>query len=140
MLLGVSSTVNRGRVKSKTMKLVFCCFSAKHIALRRKGKDWLAWNQSSVSQWSNMCTRGLLFQPYTPPLHQQYRPPLEKLKPWCTTTMYFKYVAYNSSQSHWVVTGVAGCTAEIQERTDVWADGRTDNLNNVYPWLRKRMI
>ena len=48
--------------------------------------------------------------PYTPPLHQQYRPPLEKLKPWCTTTMYFKYVAYNSSQSHWVVTGVAGGT------------------------------
>ena len=38
--------------------------------------------------------------PYIPPLHIQYRPPLEKLKPWCTTTMYFKCVAYNSSQSH----------------------------------------
>ena len=42
-------------------------FSAKHIALRnaalrRKSKDWLARNQNNVFEWSNMSTRGLLFQ------------------------------------------------------------------------------
>jgi hypothetical protein len=36
--------------------------SAKHAALRRKSKDWLARNQNNVSEWSDMFTRGLLFQ------------------------------------------------------------------------------
>ena len=27
-----------------------CCFSAKHAALRRKSKDWLARNQPNVSK------------------------------------------------------------------------------------------
>jgi hypothetical protein len=31
-------------------------------ALRRKSKDWLARNQNNVSEWSDMSTRGLLFQ------------------------------------------------------------------------------
>ena len=39
-----------------------CGFSAKHAALRRKSKDWLARNQNNVSEWSDMSTRGLLFQ------------------------------------------------------------------------------
>jgi hypothetical protein len=39
-----------------------CCFSAKHAALRRKGKDWFARNQDNVSEWSDMSTLGLLFQ------------------------------------------------------------------------------
>jgi hypothetical protein len=39
-----------------------CSFSTKHAALRRKGKYWLARNQNSVSEWNDMCTRGLLFQ------------------------------------------------------------------------------
>jgi hypothetical protein len=39
-----------------------CCFSAKHAALRRKGKNWLARNQDNVSEWSDMSIRGLLFQ------------------------------------------------------------------------------
>ena len=38
------------------------CFSAKHAALRRKSKDWLARNQNNVSEWSDMSIRGLLFQ------------------------------------------------------------------------------
>jgi hypothetical protein len=42
-------------------KIIICCFSAKHAALRRKSKDWLAHNQNNVSGWSNMSTRGLLF-------------------------------------------------------------------------------
>ena len=33
-----------------------------HAALRRKSKDWLARNQDNVSEWSDMSTRGLLFQ------------------------------------------------------------------------------
>jgi hypothetical protein len=39
-----------------------CCFSAKHAALRRKGKGWLVRNQNNVSDWSDMSTHGLLFQ------------------------------------------------------------------------------
>jgi hypothetical protein len=39
-----------------------CCFSAKHAALRRKSKDWLARNQNNVSEWSDISTSGLLFQ------------------------------------------------------------------------------
>jgi hypothetical protein len=38
------------------------CFSAKHAALTRKNKDWLARNQDNVSEWSDMSTRGVLFQ------------------------------------------------------------------------------
>ena len=37
-------------------------FSAKHVVLRRKSKDWLAWNQNNVSEWSDMFTCWLLFQ------------------------------------------------------------------------------
>jgi hypothetical protein len=43
-------------------KIGICCFSAKHAALRIKGKDWLAWNQNNVSEWSDMSTPRLLFQ------------------------------------------------------------------------------
>ena len=38
------------------------CFSAKHAALRSRSKYWLARNQDNVSEWSDMSTRGLLFQ------------------------------------------------------------------------------
>jgi hypothetical protein len=38
------------------------CFSAKHTALRRKSKEWLARNQDNVSEWDDMSIRGLLFQ------------------------------------------------------------------------------
>jgi hypothetical protein len=30
--------------------------------LRRKSKDWSARNHNNVSEWSDMSTRGLLFQ------------------------------------------------------------------------------
>jgi hypothetical protein len=32
------------------------------LALRRKSKDWLDWNQDNLSEWSDMSTRGLLVQ------------------------------------------------------------------------------
>ena len=48
--------------QTKDYKIGICCFSAKHAALRRKNKDWLARNQNNVSELSDMSTRGLLFQ------------------------------------------------------------------------------
>jgi hypothetical protein len=33
-----------------------------HAALRRKNKDWLAWNQNNMSEWSTMSSFGLLLQ------------------------------------------------------------------------------
>ena len=47
--------------QTKDYKIGIYCFSAKHAALRRKGKDWLALNQNNVSEWSDMSTRGQLF-------------------------------------------------------------------------------
>ena len=46
----------------KHYKIGICCFSAKHEALRRKSKDWMAQNLNNVSEWSDMSIRGLLFQ------------------------------------------------------------------------------
>jgi hypothetical protein len=61
-----SSAVDRGfeprSGQAKDHKIGMCCFSAKHAALRRKSKDWLARNQNNVSEWSDMSTRGLLLQ------------------------------------------------------------------------------
>ena len=48
--------------QTKEYKIGICCFSAKHAALRKKSKDWLARNQDNVSEWSDMSIRGLLFQ------------------------------------------------------------------------------
>ena len=61
-----SSVVDRGfeppSGQAKDYKIGICCFSAKHAALRRKSKDWLARNQENVSEWGNMSIHGLLFQ------------------------------------------------------------------------------
>jgi hypothetical protein len=46
--------------QTKDYKICSCCFSAKHAALRRKNKDWLARNQNNVSEWSDMSTCGLV--------------------------------------------------------------------------------
>ena len=61
------SVVDRGfehpSGQAKDYKIVgSCCFSAKHTALRRKNKEWLAQNQDNVSEQSNMSTHTLLFQ------------------------------------------------------------------------------
>jgi hypothetical protein len=48
--------------QTKDYKIGICCFSAKHAALWRKSKDWLARNQNNVSEWNDMSIRGLLFQ------------------------------------------------------------------------------
>jgi len=40
--------------QTKDYAIGICCFSAKHAALRRKSKDWLARNQNNVSEWNDM--------------------------------------------------------------------------------------
>ena len=61
-----SSAVDRGfetrSDQSEDYTIDICWFSAKHATLRRKGKDWFARNQDTVSEWGNMSIRGLLFQ------------------------------------------------------------------------------
>jgi hypothetical protein len=39
-----------------------CESNGSFFAFRRKSKDQLTWNQKNVSEWSEMYTRGLLFQ------------------------------------------------------------------------------
>ena len=60
------SAVDRGfeprSGQTKDYRIGICCFSAKHTALRRKSKDWIAQNQNNVSEWSNTSIRGPLFQ------------------------------------------------------------------------------
>ena len=61
-----SSVVDRGfeprSGQTKDDKIGICCFFAKHVALRRKNKDWLPRNQDNVSEWGDMSIHGLLFQ------------------------------------------------------------------------------
>lgn len=49
-----SSAVDRGFDlpwgQSKGYKIDIRCFSAKHITLKRKGKDWFVRNQDNVSE------------------------------------------------------------------------------------------
>jgi hypothetical protein len=54
-----SSVVDRGfnPWSNQTVKLVFVA-----SPLSTNSKDWLARNRNNVSEWSDMSTRGLLFQ------------------------------------------------------------------------------
>jgi hypothetical protein len=49
-----SSAVERGFYsrsgQTKDHEIGICCFSAKHVAIRRKSKDWFARNQDNVSE------------------------------------------------------------------------------------------
>ena len=62
----VLSAVDRGFEfpgQIKDYKIGICCFSTNHAVLRRKSKDWLAWNQDNVFDWGDMSIlHGLLFQ------------------------------------------------------------------------------
>jgi hypothetical protein len=61
-----SSVVDRGfeprSVQTKDYEIGMCCFFANHVALRRKSKDRLSWNQDNVSEWDDMTIHGLLFR------------------------------------------------------------------------------
>ena len=52
------SAVDRGfepqSGQTKDYKIGICCYSAKHAALRRKSKDWLALNHNNMLfQWAS---------------------------------------------------------------------------------------
>jgi hypothetical protein len=46
----------------KDYEISICCFSTKHISLKRKSKDWLARNHDKVLECDDIFIRGLLFQ------------------------------------------------------------------------------
>jgi hypothetical protein len=48
--------------QTEDYKIGICCFSTKNTALRRKSKDWLAYDKDNVSEWSDMSIRVQLFQ------------------------------------------------------------------------------
>ena len=58
-VVGLGFQPRSGQIKDN--KIDICCFCAKHAALRRKSKDWFAWNQCVASKWKDMFPRGLLF-------------------------------------------------------------------------------
>jgi hypothetical protein len=62
----LSSAVDHGfeprSGQTKDYKIGICCLSAKHATLRRKSKDWLAWNEDNVSEWGDMSICRLLFR------------------------------------------------------------------------------
>ena len=47
--------------QTKYYRIGICCFSTKHVALRKKSKDWLTLNQDNASECGDMSIRGLLF-------------------------------------------------------------------------------
>ena len=49
-------------VQTNDYKIGMWCFSAKHTALKRKSKDWLAWNLDNVYEWGDISIRELLFR------------------------------------------------------------------------------
>ena len=62
VIMLTSSSVDRGfehrSGHTKDYKIGIFCFSAKHVALRRKSKDWLARNQDNASEWGDMSICG----------------------------------------------------------------------------------
>ena len=61
-----SSAVDRGfksrSGQTKGYEIGISCLSAKHAALRRNSKEWLARSPDTMSEWGDMSIRGLLFQ------------------------------------------------------------------------------
>ena len=60
-----SSAVDRGfeprSGKTIDYDIGMCCFSTKHITLRRMSKDWLARDQDNISEGGIMSIRRQLF-------------------------------------------------------------------------------
>ena len=52
--------LNAPNALTKDYKIGICCFSAKHAALRRKRKYWLARYQDNVFKWGKMSIHRLL--------------------------------------------------------------------------------
>ena len=58
----VNHVFNPQAGQTKDYKNGICCFSAKLAALRRKSKDWIAWDQDNVSEWGDMSISVLFLQ------------------------------------------------------------------------------
>ena len=54
------------QVKPKTIKLIFAAFLLSMQQKEVKSKDWFAWNQNNMSEWSN---HGLSFHCKNPTNH-----------------------------------------------------------------------
>ena len=50
--------------QTKDYEICICCFSSRNTVLKSKSKDWLDRNLDTCNmfEWSDMSTRGLLFQ------------------------------------------------------------------------------
>jgi len=57
----VKTTLVVNSCQIKDYDISVCYFSAKHTALRKKDKDWLAQNQDNVFEWNDISTFELLF-------------------------------------------------------------------------------
>jgi hypothetical protein len=61
LMVSVLAASGRSLGQTKEYKSGICCFSAKHAALRRKNKDWLAQNlslnQDNASEWDDTSIR-----------------------------------------------------------------------------------
>jgi hypothetical protein len=76
LMVSVLAASGRSLGQTKEYKSGICCFSAKHAALRRKNKDWLAQNlslnQDNASEWGDTSIRwqvGIKQQSLTHILH-----------------------------------------------------------------------
>ena len=47
--------------QTKDYEIGICCFTAKHAALKRKSKDWLARNQDNVFEWATCLSADCCF-------------------------------------------------------------------------------
>ena len=62
VLASIDRGVESRSSQTKDYEIGICCFSAKHVALRRKSNDWVVQNQDNVSEGGDISIRGLLFQ------------------------------------------------------------------------------
>jgi hypothetical protein len=59
---GVDRVFKSRSDQTKDYKIGICCFSVRYAALRRKRQRLVGSESKNVPEWSDMSTRGLLFQ------------------------------------------------------------------------------
>ena len=59
---GVDRVFKSRSDQTKDYKIGICCFSVRYAALRRKRQRLVGSESENVPEWSDMSTRGLLFQ------------------------------------------------------------------------------
>ena len=106
----VSSAIDRGIKTPVGSNLDICCFSAKHAALWRKSKNWLARNQNNVSGWTNNNLRNRYVMRIFVYTHSYYRP-LSNYFSWISTPLnhfvhqyiiaFSKYSSQKAPRKNW---------------------------------------